>query len=119
MRILFRAFLAALVAVAVAGVAVEPAFARGGGGGGKGGGGKGKRGGRGGKDALGGRSPTDYLDHTQREEADAAREDFLFATRYASLVRAAQDDRAAALRAARDRASAERRDVFESGAHPL
>jgi hypothetical protein len=117
MRTLLRTLLAAALTVAVLGVLADPVLARGGGGGGKGGGGK--RGGGRGKDALGGRSPTDYLDQSQREGADAARADLLFATRYGSLVRAASDDRAAALRAARDRASAQRRDAAESGAHPL
>lgn len=135
MRGFIRWSLAALAAFAISLAAAEPTFARGGGGmgggGGPGGGGKGgsKGGGAGGPKAGAGgvkkgtsnkaKSAGDYLDQQQREDAEAQLAAFLAEARYTSLVNTATDDRGAALRAARDKASTDRRDTTESGAHPL
>jgi len=94
----------------------------GGRGGGAGGGtGGGARGGRNntGKTGMGGKTTSDYLGELQKEDADAIRPDFLWEIRDASLVRAGQDDREAALKAQREEAARERRSDTESGFHPL
>ncbi|MCE9637430.1 MAG: hypothetical protein K8T90_17130 [Planctomycetes bacterium] len=143
MRDLIKATVAMLVAGAAVLLAADASFARGGGGGGGRGGGGGGRGGggvRGGGGAgprgggmgpgkgkgktkaaggMGGKKASDYVEQLQREDAEAGLSDFLFEARYGSLVRSGEDDRGAALDAEREKASTDRRDASESGAHPL
>jgi hypothetical protein len=133
-----RSLVKTLVSVAVAAFATlalpgvstsSTAYARGGGGGGGRGGpsggtpkaGKGKKAGNqnGNKTGLGTQTPTDYLEELMRDESDANRGEFLFGARDAALVRSGEDDRNAAQRAQRNKASEDRRDAAESGAHPL
>lgn len=119
--------------------ASDPAFARGGGGGRGGGGAKGGGGGRGAtggggrgtgpgkgsgkknaKTGLNGSgSPLDYLEQLQREDADAARPDFVATERFESSRQEASYDRSDALAAEREKASRDRRGASESGSHPL
>lgn len=140
MRGLLKVLMTAAVAIAATVLAPDTTFARGGGGGrgggGRGGGGRGGsgRGGKGGsvgskganksgkgseRSGLAGKSPGDYLELVQRDSAEEDRPDFLFRARWASLDMNDRTARDAALEEARNRASAERRTVRESGDHPL
>lgn len=138
MRGLIKTTVAALFALGAIAMSADTSFARGGPGGGRGGGGRGGGGprgggmggpgmGKGGKGGKGtaksggmrGKNASDYIEQLQREDAEANVGDFLFEARYGSLTRAGEDDRGASLDAEREKASTDRRDASESGAHPL